>query len=72
MGGPPCFRYAGGNTYFFAAMLYLDCYIAGKLFPYHFVRPQDKDTVSRFCEDLNTKRLSVITPFEHLQKSECV
>ena len=43
----------------------------GKLFPYHFVRPQDKDTISQFYEDLNNKRLSVTTPFDLLQKSEC-
>lgn len=44
--------------------------IAGKLFPYHFVRPQDKDVISRFCEDVNSKRLSITTPFEGLQKSK--
>ena len=35
-----------------------------------FVRPQDKDTASQFCEDVNNERLSLITPFDVLQKSE--
>ena len=43
---------------------------AGKLFPYHFVRPQEKDTISQFCEDMYNKRLSAVTPFEVLQKSK--
>ena len=47
---------------------YLD--LAGKLFPYHFVRPQEKDPISQFFEDLGNKRLSVTTPFDVLQKSE--
>ena len=45
-------------------------FFTGLTFPKHFIRPQQHDANSLFCNDSINNRLSIATPFSALQKGD--